>query len=55
GITLLADPRVAPGTAWVSGANKKDCHARNVVSGRDFVVDGYIEAAEIIAQSATPK
>ena len=37
-ITLLADPRVAPGTSWVSGANKKDCHARNVVNGRNFIV-----------------
>jgi prolyl-tRNA synthetase len=47
GITLLADPRVASGTAWVTGANKKDCHARNVVSDRDFKVDRYIEAAEV--------
>ena len=53
-ITLLADPRVAPGTAWVTGANKKDCHARNVVNGRDFVVDGYIEAAEVRAGDGCP-
>jgi prolyl-tRNA synthetase len=55
GITLLADPRVAPGTAWISGANKKDCHARNVVNGRDFIVDGYIEAAEVRAGDNCPE
>jgi prolyl-tRNA synthetase len=54
-ITLLADPRVAPGTSWVSGANKKDCHARNVVNGRDFIVDGYIEAAEVRAGDSCPE
>ena len=54
-ITLLADPRVAPGTAWVTGANKKDSHARNVVNGRDFVVDGYIEAAEVRAGDSCPE
>lgn len=55
GITLLADPRVAPGTAWISGANKKDCHARFVVNGRDFDVDGYIEAAEVRAGDSCPE
>ena len=55
GITLLADPRVAPGTAWVTGANKKDCHARNVVSGRDFEVQGYVEAAEVRAGDSCPE
>lgn len=54
-ITLLADPRIAPGTAWVTGANKKDHHARNVVNGRDFVVDGYIEAAEVRAGDNCPE
>jgi len=55
GITLLADPRVAPGTAWVTGANKKDCHARNVVAGRDFEVEGYVEAAEVRAGDSCPE
>ena len=54
-ITLLADPRIAPGTSWVTGANMKDRHARNVVSGRDFVVDGYIEAAEVRAGDSCPE
>ena len=55
GITVYADPRVAPGTSWVTGANKKDMHARNVVNGRDFTVDAYVEAAEIRAGDACPK
>jgi prolyl-tRNA synthetase len=54
GITLYADPRVAPGTSWISGANKKDRHARYVVNGRDFVPDSYIEAAEVRAGDSCP-
>ena len=55
GITVYADPRIAPGTAWVTGANAKDKHARNVVNGRDFAVDHYIEAAQIKQGDACPK
>src|SRR5215207_1738566 len=45
--TYYADPRVAPGTAWITGANKPDTHARNVVAGRDFTVDEYLDVAEV--------
>ena len=55
GITVYADPRVAPGTTWVTGANKKDRHARNVVNGRDFTPDAYVEAAEVRAGDACPE
>jgi prolyl-tRNA synthetase len=55
GIAVYADPRVAPGSAWVTGANKKDRHARNVVNGRDFTPDAYIEAAEVRAGDACPE
>jgi prolyl-tRNA synthetase len=55
GITIYADPRIAPGTSWVTGANAKDKHARNVVNGRDFTVDHYIEAAQIKKGDACPK
>jgi len=54
GITLYADPRIAPGTSWVTGANKKNCHARNVVNGRDFTPDAYVESAEVRAGDACP-
>jgi prolyl-tRNA synthetase len=55
GITVYADPRIAPGTSWVTGANAKDKHARNVVNGRDFTVDHYIEAAQIRQGDSCPK
>jgi prolyl-tRNA synthetase len=55
GITVYADPRIAPGTTWVTGANKKDRHARNVVNGRDFTPDAYVEAAEVRAGDACPE
>ncbi len=55
GITVYADPRIAQGTAWVTGANKSDRHARNVVAGRDFQVDVYAEAAEVRIGDACPE
>ncbi len=55
GITVYADPRVAVGTSWVTGANIKDKHARNVVNGRDFTVNAYVEAAEIKKGDACPE
>ena len=47
GIRYLVDPLVAPGSAWVTGANAPGRHAVNVVMGRDFVPDGTIPAAEV--------
>jgi len=55
GITVYADPRIAPGSSWVTGANKKNRHARNVVNGRDFTPDAYVEAAEVRAGDACPE
>ncbi len=46
-IRYLVDPRIVPGTAWLTGANEPGRHAVNVVCGRDFVPDGTIEAAEV--------
>ncbi|MGW0749192.1 proline--tRNA ligase [Streptomyces sp. NPDC002587] len=46
-VRYLADPRVAPGTAWVTGANRVDTHARNVVCGRDFEVDRYLDVVVV--------
>jgi prolyl-tRNA synthetase len=53
-VRYLADPRVAPGTAWLTGANEAGRHATNVVAGRDFTPDGTIEAAEVRAGDACP-
>ncbi|MBX7269793.1 proline--tRNA ligase [Micromonospora sp. Llam7] len=47
GVRYLVDPRVAPGTAWLTGANEPGRHATNVVCGRDFDPDGTVEAAEV--------
>ncbi len=44
---FLVDPRVAPGSGWLTGANQPGKHAVNVVSGRDFTPDGTIEAVVI--------
>jgi len=55
GITVYADPRIAPGSSWVTGANAKDKHALNVVNGRDFEVDLYIEAAQVHEGDACPQ
>ncbi|GGV53835.1 proline--tRNA ligase [Streptomyces spectabilis] len=46
-VRYLADPRVAPGTAWITGANKPDTHAKNVVCGRDFEVDQYLDVVVV--------
>jgi prolyl-tRNA synthetase len=54
GIRYLVDPRVVPGTAWLTGANEADRHAVNVVCGRDFVPDGTIEAADVREGDACP-
>jgi prolyl-tRNA synthetase len=54
-ITVYADPRIAVGTSWVTGANIKNKHARNVVNGRDFTVSAYVEAAEIKKGDACPE
>ncbi|WP_221354038.1 proline--tRNA ligase [Streptomyces beigongshangae] len=51
-VRYLADPRVAPGTAWITGANKEGVHARNVVAGRDFEVDAYVDA--VVVQEGDP-
>jgi prolyl-tRNA synthetase len=47
GIRYLLDPRVAEGSAWVTGADKTGFHVINLVYGRDFTADGTIQAAEV--------
>ncbi|GAA1488566.1 proline--tRNA ligase [Brachybacterium sacelli] len=47
GVKVLIDPRAAEGTRWVVGALAPDVHTVDVVPGRDFTPDGYIEAAEV--------
>ena len=47
GVRYLVDPRVVPGTAWLTGANEPGRHATGVTCGRDFTPDGTIEAATV--------
>ncbi|MPZ25327.1 MAG: proline--tRNA ligase [Micromonosporaceae bacterium] len=54
GVRYLVDPRVAPGTAWLTGANEPGRHATGVVCGRDFTPDGTIEAATVRAGDPCP-
>ena len=54
GLRYLVDPRVAPGTRWLTGANKPGRHVVDLVCGRDFAPDGTIEAAEIRAGDPAP-
>ncbi|MGW4034252.1 proline--tRNA ligase [Streptomyces sp. NPDC004838] len=46
-VRYLADPRVAAGTSWITGANKEGVHAKNVVAGRDFEVDQYVDVVVV--------
>jgi prolyl-tRNA synthetase len=46
-VRYLVDPRVAAGTAWITGADECGRHVVGLVAGRDFVADGIIEAAEV--------
>ncbi|MGW2725910.1 proline--tRNA ligase [Streptomyces sp. NPDC001494] len=54
-VKYVADPRVAPGTAWITGANKEHTHARNVVAGRDFEVDEYVDVVVVRDGDPCPK
>lgn len=47
GIPLYLDPRVVPGSAWITGANEAGKHVYYLVAGRDFEADGVIEACEV--------
>ncbi|MEU0085773.1 proline--tRNA ligase [Streptomyces sp. NPDC006274] len=53
-VRYIADPRVAPGTAWITGANVEGKHARNVVAGRDFEVDEYLDVVVVEAGDPCP-
>jgi prolyl-tRNA synthetase len=55
GVTVYADPRIVPGSHWITGANKKNTHVRFVTNGRDFEVEKYLEAAEVRAGDLCPK
>ncbi|GAA3000746.1 proline--tRNA ligase [Streptomyces fulvorobeus] len=53
-VRYIADPRVAPGTSWITGANKEGKHARNVVAGRDFEVGEYLDVVVVQPDDPCP-
>jgi prolyl-tRNA synthetase len=53
-IRYLLDPRVVPGSSWITGADRADHHVFGLVAGRDFDGDGTIEAAEVRPGDACP-
>ena len=55
GIRYLVDPAVVDGSAWVTGANVADTHVTSLVRGRDFSVDGTIEAVEVMNGDPCPQ
>ncbi|MBO3087533.1 proline--tRNA ligase [Cellulomonas dongxiuzhuiae] len=53
-LRYLLDPRVVPGTRWITGANEPGRHVFDLVAGRDFTADGTVEAAEVRAGDPAP-
>ena len=53
-IEYLLDPRVAPGSHWITGANEDQKHVFNLVYGRDFTADGIADIANITAGDPAP-
>lgn len=53
-IPYLLDPRVVPGTRWITGANEPGKHVFDLTAGRDFDADGVIEGAEVKAGDPAP-
>ena len=54
-VKYIADPRVAPGTDWITGANKEGTHAKHVLVGRDFEVDAYVDVVVVQEGDPCPK
>lgn len=47
GIPYFVDPRVVPGTSWITGANVAETHVYHLVAERDFSWDGTLEACTV--------
>jgi prolyl-tRNA synthetase len=54
GIRFLTDPRVSSGSGWITGANEHGKHVFGLVAGRDFVSDGSVEVADVLAGDPAP-
>ena len=47
GIPYFVDPRVVPGTSWITGANVAGSHVYHLVAERDFSWDATLEACTV--------
>jgi prolyl-tRNA synthetase len=47
GVRFLLDPRVVDGTRWVTGADVSGSHVLDLVAGRDFSGDGFIDVGDV--------
>ena len=54
GIRYMLDPRVATGSAWITGADSRSKHVMNLVNGRDFTANGTLDVAEIRDDDTCP-
>ncbi|MCE9623153.1 MAG: proline--tRNA ligase [Actinomycetia bacterium] len=54
GIRFVVDPRIVSGTRWITGADAPGRHVKDLMMGRDFTPDGFIEAAEVHAGDPCP-
>lgn len=54
GIRYVLDPRIAVGSAWITGADAPGKHVMNLVNGRDFTADGTLDVAEIRDDDTCP-
>jgi prolyl-tRNA synthetase len=52
---VVADPSVQAASAWVTGANRIDHHARNAVVGRDFDVDVWADIVTVTPGDPCPR
>lgn len=53
-LPYFVDPRVAKGSAWITGANENEKHVWHLTYGRDFDSDGIADIAEIRAGDPAP-
>ncbi|TNU77302.1 proline--tRNA ligase [Miniimonas arenae] len=53
-VRYLLDPRIVPGTRWITGADQPGRHVFDLVAGRDFTADGTVEGADVRAGDSAP-
>ncbi len=53
-LPYFVDPRIAKGSAWITGANENEKHIWNLTYGRDFESDGIADISEIRAGDPAP-